>query len=183
MALNRGSTAEGETYVELYVRSLSPRGANGRQVDAMERLEELFQSGALSEYDVHVCGERLPATPAETRTEFGTYLLNRIAVFEQWAWHNNLSLDSTFERRHVESTVTDETYSEIVMPTVALAEYRGDALRFVAPATTDRGETISVLNRLTTLAEQSADSGRVDSLPDAHTKPPENRPRTLTRQG
>lgn len=161
-----------ETTVELYVRSLSPQGNRSRQRAVLERLKTLDIEGEIGGYDVHVCGQFLPANPDEMKTEFGSYLRNQIAVFELWAAKNELPLDSLFRRREVESTYTDESYTELVVPTMVLAEYEESTLRFVAPCETDEG-VWTVTDRLKALPEGDVPAG-IEPLPDARSPPPED---------
>ncbi len=141
-----GETPEG-VHAELYVRSLAPRGAADEQATVVETLDKLSDRTTLADYQVHVCGEHLPATPAETQTTFGQYLLNRIAVFTEWAQRNDCSFGKLFERRTVDSALTGATRDVITLPMMTLAEYDGTDLRFVSPCSVD-GETVSVRDRL-----------------------------------
>lgn len=160
-------------HVELYVRSLAPRGLRDRQAVVVDALEKLADREAISEYTVHVCGEALPATPAETVTDFGTYLLNRVAVFQKWADENDYSLGSLFEHRTVNSTLLGETRERVVLPVMALAEYKGPDLRFVAPCRTTDGH-VTVQERL----DQLRDEVGVEAIPlrNAHASPPSSVP-------
>jgi len=121
-------------HVELYVRSLSPSGLRDQQGTVIERLKRMAEEGEISGYTVHVCGAQVPATPAETRTEFGRFLLNRIAVFELWAERNDRSYDDWFLRRAVEGAGPTET--ELVFPAAVFAVYEADELRYVTPCET-----------------------------------------------
>lgn len=157
--------------VELYLRSLSPQGNRARQRAVLERLKTLDIEGEIAGYDVHVCGQYLPANPDEMQTEFGTFLRNQIAVFELWAAKNELPLASLFRRRTVESSYTDESYIELVVPTMVLAEYEGSVLRFVTPCETD-DRSWAVTDRLKNLPERDTPDG-IDPLPDARSVAPE----------
>lgn len=158
--------------VELYVRSLVPRENRSRQSTVLDQLKRLAIEDEIVDYEVLVCGKRLPANPGDAQTAFGTYLLNRITVFELWAAQNDISLDTLFERRHVDSTYTGETGTELVFPTMVLAEYEGTDLRFVSPCETgDR--TWRVTDRLRVL-EQAHDPAAVESLPDARADDPDH---------
>jgi len=163
-----GQTSRG-VHAELYVRSLAPRGLGDRQDAVVETLVTLSAQGTLSEYTVYVCGEQAPASPAAATTEFGQYLLNRVAVFYEWADRNDCSLGSVFERRTVDSSILGERCETLVLPVMVLAEYEGEDLRFVAPCQTG-GETITVQDRL----DELRDGGDVDTdpLPNARASPP-----------
>jgi hypothetical protein len=167
-----GST-QGGTHVELYVRSLAPRGVLEGQQAALRSVRELVEDGPLAECTVHICGREIPATPADTATEFGEFLCNRVAVFSAWADRNDYSLARLFDRRRLDSTITGEHRETLVMPVMALAEYEGPDLRFVAPCAVD-GERLTVRDRL---AELRAGVRRETTvLHDAHTSPPDETP-------
>ena len=172
MPLMMGSTNRG-VHVELYVRSLAPRGALDRQQSAVQLIEQLAGEGRLSTYSVHVCGREIPATPGETTTDFGAFLLNRVAVFSMWADRNGYSLGRLFDRRTLDSTITDEHRETLVMPVMALAEYEGTDLRFVAPCSVD-GTSLTVRHRLNEL--HAGEHRDATPLPDAHAPPPDEKP-------
>lgn len=164
-----GSTSEGVT-AELYVRSLAPRGVRPKQEAVIDSLEQLTDGGPLDGYTVHVCGKQAPATPADATTEFGTFLLNRVAVFTQWAEMNDASLGSLFQRRTVDSELTGEHGEVLDLPVMALAEYEGSALRFVTPCSGPEREW-TVQQRLHAL-ERTAEPDTSDRLPGARATPP-----------
>jgi hypothetical protein len=157
-------------YVELYVRSLAPRGIQSRQRAVIERLTQLTDTGVVEGHRVLVCGRQIPAKRRDLVTEFGQFLHERIAVFSEWAERNGWSLDHAFSRRTVDSAITGETTDVLALPAMALAEYEGDALRFVAPVTSADAQW-TVQERLDALlATGSPDSA--DRLPEARTTPP-----------
>lgn len=141
--------------LELYVRSLAPRGRRSQQAAVLDRLQTLSMNDEIADYEVYVCGKRLPANPEETRTDFGAYLHNRIAVFELWAAHNDIPLDSLFRRQRIDSTLSGESEPELIVPTMLLAEYEGSSLQFVAPCETDT-RSWSVVDRVKTIDGRKA---------------------------
>lgn len=167
--------------VELYVRSLVPRQNRSRQSTVLNQLKSLSIEDKIVDYDLVVCGKRLPANPGDARTTFGTYLLNRITVFELWAAQNDISLNALFDRRRIDSTITGETGTELVFPTMVLAEYEGTDLRFVTPCeTADR--TWRVTDRLRVL-EEGREPTDVEPLPDARSEKSSHEDRlTLPRE-
>lgn len=161
-------------HLELFVRSLSPGGgARDRQAAAIRRLEELETRGTIDSFTVHICGRELPARPADAVTEFGTYLLNRIAVFQEWAAVNGRSLARLFEPEHVSCAMTGEDYTRIVMPVMALAEYEDGALRFVSPCAGDE-RTWSVPDRLAHLVDEGGEADGAEPLGAARAEPPDS---------
>jgi len=152
----QGSTQSDDTRAELYVRSLLPDGHTQQQAAVIDRLQGLSDADVLSDISVQVIGRQIPSTPAEARTELGLFALNRVSVFQEWAKHNDCSLEPAFEVRSVDSEITGEQYRALVFPVQLLAEYQGSELTCVTPHTAD-GETVTVRDRLSMLegAEES----------------------------
>jgi hypothetical protein len=140
-------------HCELFVRSLAPRAGAEQQVAAMERLDRLVAEGPIDDYSVQVTGAAVPASPGRAVTEYGRYLLNRIAVFEEWAATHGLNLDPLFEHVDVDDSIMNRQRDVRQLPMVAMAEYEGQHLRFVAPCETDGGR-VEVLDRLEMLARE-----------------------------
>lgn len=171
-----GSKTAG-VHVELYVRSLAPRGVRPHQVAVIETLDSLVDQGSIDRYTVHVCGRHAPATLAETTTEFGVFLLNRVADFREWAERNGWSLGPLFETRTVDSSITGEQRDVLELPVMAMAEYHEDDLRFVAPCSTDEREW-TVQNRLDALSARG-DPDTTKRLPAGSADPPTQSVRSL----
>jgi uncharacterized protein (UPF0335 family) len=132
--------------IELYVRSLLPDGAHGRQEAVIERLERLESNGDIEGFSVIVWGKQIAPESAGAHTEEGEYILNRVAEFKQWALSNNVSLESFYQTTEIESELTDD-YSAMVLPVMGLAEYHGDELQHVAPCT--KGDVVhTIMDRL-----------------------------------
>lgn len=133
--------------VELYVRSLSPTGAQETQEAVLERLDVLAQNSAIRDYSVHVWGKQVDregTTPADRS------VLERVEVFEEWSERAGATLPSFYETREASSLFAQETNTRLVLPMVCLAEYRDDELRHVAPCVED-GAACTVEDRLDTL--------------------------------
>jgi len=167
-------TDEEPVRLELYVRSLLARQANSQQDEVIERLNALEAEGLVDEYQLVVWGRQAPASPAQARTDAGVFTLNRVAVFSEWAAANGLSVDEHFERRNVESSMVGESYQAVRFPIMTLAEYHGQDLAFVAPAT-EAETTYSVQDRLDAI-EATADAedraAAVQTLDRAYSEPP-----------
>lgn len=147
--------------VDLYVRSLSPAGGQ-RQLDAViTRLERLATTGRIAEFTVHVWGKQIATSSVATRTTAGQAILDTVDEFRAWAREHGRSLRSFFDTRDVRSRITGEDYTALVLPTMTLAEYHGDDLRFVAPCA-DGDTMYSVTDRLDTL---EAEDQTVDQEP------------------
>jgi DNA-binding Lrp family transcriptional regulator len=161
-------------HLELFVRSLCPEGCRSSQAAAVRRLEELEAEGTIDDYTVQVCGRAVPPRPSDAVSEFGTYLLNRIAVFREWAAGEGRSLGAHFQPETVRSTVTGTEYERIVFPIMSLAEYEDGALRFVSPCEGSE-RTWSVPGRLEYLAAEGETGARTERLAGASEEPPDTR--------
>lgn len=140
-----------EVTVELFVRSLSPRDSRQRIESIVRQLDALVATGTVARYRVVPTGAELPARRADAVTDIGGALLDRVTVFREWARATGRSIDATFERRTISSRITGEDHDALVLPTVALAEYVGEDLRFVAPCV-DGDDHWTVTDRLEALA-------------------------------
>jgi hypothetical protein len=165
------TSSDGTPTIELYARSLAPRAARDRLESVAERLDDLEAAGAIETYSVRVTGKAIPATPADTVTDYGAFLCNRVAVFQEWAHQTGHSIDRQFDRRAVHSEFTGADYDAIVWPELVLAEYLDGELRFVAPCLDD-GDSITVEDRLEAVARADPveESQR---LPRSRAEPPE----------
>jgi len=129
--------------IELYVRSLLPDGAHGRQEAVIERLERLERDDEIEGFSVIVWGKQIARESAGAHTEEGRYILNRVAEFKQWALSNNVSLESFYQKQTVENETSDRSFEAITLPVMGLAEYEDGELVHVAPCT--KGETVHTI--------------------------------------
>lgn len=143
----------GPVTLELYVRSLAPYGSTAQLEGVLDRLDRLEETGTVARYSVEVWGRQVrPATDAPAAVP--TDVHDRLAAFRSWADSNGASLDPFFETKEVRVSFTDEAYTVVDLPVMALAEYRGDELAFVAPCV-DGGATYAVADRLDALEAES----------------------------
>lgn len=117
--------------VELYVQALDP--SRNRQIgDLLDRIEELEAAGKIASWDVYIVGETMcPDTAFET--EVGRHLCARFLQFRDWARRTERQLDPFFYPQTVRSDITGEEHEAITVPTVTLAEFADESLRFVSP--------------------------------------------------
>lgn len=142
--------SDADLTLDLYIRSLAQRGTQTGQDAVITRLEGLDEQGVIAEFTVHVWGERVAFDTATARTNAGKEVMERVEAFRAWADQSGISVKSFFDAEKTQSTITDEEYTIITLPTITLVEYVGDSLRFVAPCTD--GETFySVADRLDAL--------------------------------
>lgn len=173
---SNGHDAERVT-VELYVRSLCSDGTMSPQETVIRRLSRLERDGIVDEYSVHVWGRRVSPNTAAADTDAGRFVLDRIEAFRAWAEDAEMSVQSFFDTDEVDSSITGESYDAITVPTLTLAEFRGDELRWVTPCA-DGGTVYTVSDRLDALeAENGTDPngelGETDAVPvSAFTRSP-----------
>jgi len=132
--------------VELYVRSLAPTDIRDRQESVIERLDELADAGRIDEFEVVLCGDCVCRSLATASTDVGQRLLDRHRSFEQWAAEVDRHLVG-FAERDTGSALTGADITGISFPRLALAEYRGGELAYVAPSRNGT-ESTTVLERL-----------------------------------
>lgn len=163
------SDASRERTVELFVRSLSPGVGRDRHERVLDQIERLESRGRIDEYAVHVWGSRLDPAAA-TRTEVGQFIRGRVEAFCEWAAGDDRSIDPFFEPERVCSSLTGDSYTELTLPTVALAEYVGDELVFVAPCS-DGDRRYTVEDRLAELETEPIVAPNGGTVPDVDDVP------------
>jgi hypothetical protein len=126
-------TSDQSPHIELYVRSLLPKGAHERQEAVIEQLERLEQQDTIEGFSVIVWGKQIARDSAAAHTEEGRYILNRVAEFKQWALSNNVSLKSFYQTTTVDNEVASESHNAMTLPVMGLAEYQDGELQHVAP--------------------------------------------------
>lgn len=120
-----------EIRLELYVRSLVPRGGCEHQEAVIDRLRGLADDGVVDHFEVTVWGRGIG--PAATATDTGRELQDLVEAFSEWASDHGMTLRPRFEPRPVRSRLTGEEYDAVYFPAMALAAFRGEDLSFVAP--------------------------------------------------
>lgn len=144
--------------LELYVRSLLPRGACECQEAVVGRLKELVDDGVVDAFEVTVWGRGIAPSTA-TETAAGRDLQRRVEQFSEWARERGLTLRPRFERRPVRSRITDESYDAILFPAMAVAVFRDEDLAFVAPCAD--GTTVYTVEDVLDALEHGADPDRL----------------------
>ncbi|WP_338727208.1 HTH domain-containing protein [Haladaptatus sp. DJG-WS-42] len=142
------------TRLELYVRSLAPSVARKQQDRVIAQLKSLKDAAAIDEYTIEVWGKEVCATTEAARTDAGKQVLEKITEFETWAERNGRSLSSVFEVHEIDSAITGDQYTSIVLPLMVLAEYHDDDLIGVAPCAYE-GVPVTIDEYLVTLDEQT----------------------------
>jgi hypothetical protein len=78
---------------------------------------------------VQVWGERIREGTPEAHTEWGETVLDRVESFRAWAVANGYSLRPFVDERERGGR------TDVLLPTIALAEYAAADLQFVSPCT------------------------------------------------
>lgn len=147
--------------LELYVRSLVPRGAGGRLDGILEDLSTLATRSRVDGYEVTVWGDAVGVDGPTSVTRPGAEALATVELFESWA--DEMGADFPV-RETTRGTVADDPLRVLELPPVALAEYRGDDLTKVTPHLRDDAVT-TVGDHVGSLLEPSRGETAVD--PDA----------------
>lgn len=119
--------------VELFVRSLHPRGMAARQHAVVDRLSSLTERGVIDGFEVVVWGDGLALSTPSAGTEPGRRARRAYERFREWAAAGDRSIADAFEPRTTRSELTGEQYHVVGFPALTLAEYVDDELQHVAP--------------------------------------------------
>lgn len=148
--------------VELFVNSLAPQGAHGRQQAIIDRLNRLKQEGRIESISCTVWGNRICPETAPRVTD-GRNLLHEISRLQRWADRHGVSLTPFFNERTVES-MDNESYRVIVPPILCLAISLDDELWGIFPCLKD-GQSLSAMDGLDALAEETVPELFADRTP------------------
>lgn len=144
--------------VEVFVRSLAPAGAVGRQNAIVERLLKLKRSGIVADVDVTVWGDGIALGGPNARIGASRRIVDTISEFRRWCDEHDASIDQFFERTTVDSSITGESYIRLVLPSICLAVYDDrDDLRSVFPSAAG-DTTYSVEDGLRRLEQRGSSS-------------------------
>jgi len=150
----------GEIEAELWIRSFAPVGGDERQEAAVERLQRMANEGRLADLTVRMWGKKMRRSSAAAYTEEGQVVFDRFEEFREWAAGEGRELEPFFEERTERCEFTDTEDSVVVLPSVALAEYRDDDLVHLAPHV-DGDERVTVRERIEQLrGEDDAEVAR-----------------------
>jgi hypothetical protein len=133
--------------IECYVRAALPASVGERQRERIERLRRLETDGGPA-VTIHTWPKRValdgPAADALAP--------RRYRAFAAWAHEHGVSIGPFFETRTCRSFLAEEPRRELRTPSICLAAYVDDALRWVAPHT-DADRTCTVVDALDALEE------------------------------
>lgn len=151
-----------EVEAELWIRSFAPVGGDDRQAAAIERLQELNEDDRLADLTVRMWGKAMRRSSPAAYTEEGAAVFDRVDEFAAWAAETGRSLEPYFEEHEEHCEFTGESDSIVVLPALALAEYRDGDLAHLAPHT-DGDARVTV-------------EGRIEDLVDGGLSEPERQP-------
>ena len=165
-----------QTTVELWVRSFAPTVTSEKHERALECVNRLEDRSGVESVSVRVWGRAFERTERARRIPHLEEIATTIERFETWADRTGRSLEPFFRTRHVESKITGDAADVCRLPTLALAEYRGETLSHLAPSMEDE-RTVTVLDRLEALLsgeiEPAPTDERVPSFGDRSEEPTE----------
>lgn len=138
---------------------LPPLGVKASQERLLSRLDELESDSRLDDVSVTVTGDRLCLCETCTDTDAGSELVDRVRELAEWGDGRGASARQFFDRRTIDSGVTNETARALVPPRVSVALYCDDRLSGVFPCRMG-GRSYAVDDFVEAL-EQFADGQRV----------------------
>ncbi len=148
------------TTIELWTRSFAPTVAEPKHERAIDRVKQLERLESVDAVTVGVWGRSFDRT-RHRRIPHLERIAATLEAFDAWAERTGRDLEPFFRTRHVESTITGESYDVCRLPTLALAEYRGDELIHVAPSR-DGDRTVEVLDRLEVLVREEGEGSTLE---------------------
>jgi hypothetical protein len=121
---------------------------------------------------VSVWGRRVGLEGAGADTDAGTEILETVERFGEWASRNDFAIGTFFQTKHVRSEFTGEDHRTLDLPSMAMAEYEDDELRWASPCLDPATDTVyGVRDRVETLA--AAADLEVDEAPSLVSPVPE----------
>jgi hypothetical protein len=128
-------SAGGSHRVRAFIRSRAPAaGTHGRRTQLFRALEQQTDTDQIEQYDVTLLGERLCLCDHCRTLQGGTQLLDAVEQLE--SWRSGGIRSSGFLERGIDSSITDERYSVVIPPEIALGIYVDDSLAGVFPCMT-----------------------------------------------
>lgn len=127
------SETDRERTVDLYLRAEPQFGVENQREAVVDRLTALEREEKIDDFNVYAWGREIrPAGPLEG-TDYHRMVLRSLGEFEEWLRRNGTPANRLFERREVDSELTDETYTVISLPMMCIAVYDDGDLSGVYP--------------------------------------------------
>jgi len=122
---------------DLFVRSLGSHvGSHRRQAAILERIERFEERDIIDSVQLTVWGDSVCVSECCAERPAVRATRDRVEQFNEWA-QQRASISTPFERREVRSSITDEQYAVVDLPTICLAVYVDTSLDAVVPASID----------------------------------------------
>lgn len=166
--------------VELFVRTLAPTGAMGRQEAVVERLLALERRGGIAAVELTVWGSAVTLDSSCASVGSGVAVARRVRRFRRWARDRDVSLEPALATRTVDSSITGESYERVSLPRLCLAVYEGADLLAVYPHR--RGDETRSLGDGIAALEAAADTPSTRDLASVGVSDAEKR-REVERDG
>jgi hypothetical protein len=132
---DRRTDSEGRV-LKLFVRMESQLGTEQVKKAVVDEVRRLERRGVVDDYEVVPWGKTFRQDGALAGTEYHETVRRHVAEFEEWAREHDVSLEHTFERNRLRSTITGESFSVVSLPVVCLAEYVDGELAGIYPCRT-----------------------------------------------
>lgn len=122
----------GSHRVETFIRSRTPAvGTHSRRAQLFRTLEQQAETGQIEQYDVTLLGEKLCLCDHCRALHDETEVLDVVEQLD--SWRDGGIRSSGFAAHEIDSSITDEQYSVVIPPEVALGVYVDDSLAGVFP--------------------------------------------------
>jgi hypothetical protein len=126
--------------LDLYLRSLAPRGGSDRSRRVLDSVEALAANDVVDDVRVSVWGDRLCLDDAFATTEPGRMMLDTVERIQEWGGDDEASARSYFQEREVHNSITGAEYTVVVPPEMCLCIHLDTQLSGVFPARIDGHE-------------------------------------------
>ena len=125
---------------DLFVRSLGAvQGSHGRQASILDRVDRLDRTDVVDTTRVTVWGDSVCVSECCADNDTVRAIRDRIDVFRSWARGNGHRAIG-FREREVTSSITEESFDVIDLPTISLAVYVDSRLDGVFPVAVEGEE-------------------------------------------
>jgi len=129
----RKKLSEGGSHrVETFIRSRTPAaGTHSRRAELFRTLERQAATDKIEQYDVTLLGEKLCLCERCRALQDEAELLD--TVEQLGSWRDGGIRSTGFVEHEIDSSITDEQYTVLVPPEIALGIYVGNSLAGVFP--------------------------------------------------
>lgn len=116
-------TAEAETTVRVYLRSLAPPCSYSAQERLIERLKSLEEAGRIDDISVTVWGEQVCTDGELSDLSYSSQIVGAIGDFFELASRSAIEISPFFRVKEISSSIAGEQFRCITVPERCLAFY------------------------------------------------------------